>query len=109
MTASSSSTNAALLNQALELHRVGRVDDAGAIYEQLLADCPEDADAAHLLGLVRFRNNDVESAIRLIGEALARDPENPIYHANLGNVLKDSGRLAEAIAASNASGVCRRT
>ena len=88
-----------MLNQALELHRVGRLDAAGAIYEQLLADCPEDADAAHLLGLVRFRNNDVESAIRLIGEALARDPENPIYHANLGNVLKDSGRLAEAIAA----------
>jgi hypothetical protein len=54
---------------------------------------PEHADAAHLLGLVRFRNNDVESAIRLIGEALARDPENPIYHANLGNVLKDSGDL----------------
>ncbi len=95
----STSTNAALLNQALELHRAGRLDDAGAIYEKLLTEGPEHADAAHLLGLVRFRNNDFESAIRLIGDALARDPENPIYHANLGNVLKDSGRLNEAIAA----------
>ena len=99
MPAPSTSTNAALLNQALELHRAGRLDEAGAIYEQLLTEGPEHADAAHLLGLVRFRNNDFESAIRLIGDALARDPENPIYHANLGNVLKDSGRLSEAIAA----------
>jgi tetratricopeptide (TPR) repeat protein len=95
----STSSAAALLNQALELHRAGRLDDAGAIYEQLLTDGPEHADAAHLLGLVRFRNNDVESAIHLIGDALARDPENPVYHANLGNVLKDCGRMTEAIAA----------
>src|SRR5258708_2034816 len=49
--------------------------------------------------LVRFRNNDVDSAIRLIGDAVKHDPDNPIYHANLGNVLKDAGRLTDAIAA----------
>ena len=36
MPAASTSTSAALLNQALELHRAGRLDEAGAIYEQLL-------------------------------------------------------------------------
>jgi protein O-GlcNAc transferase len=95
----STATNAALLNQALELHRAGRLDDASAIYQQLLTDNPDDADAAHLLGLVRFRKNDFDSAIRLIESAVERDPDNPIYHANLGNVLKDAGRLTDAIAA----------
>jgi predicted O-linked N-acetylglucosamine transferase (SPINDLY family) len=85
-----------LLNRALELHRAGRLDDAGAIYEQILADDPEHADAAHLLGLVRFRKNDLDSAIRLIRDAVDRDPDNPIYRANLGNVLKDAGRLSDA-------------
>jgi predicted O-linked N-acetylglucosamine transferase (SPINDLY family) len=95
----STSTNAALLNRALELHRAGRLDDAAAIYQQLLTDNPGHANAAHLLGLVRFRNKDFDSAIRLIQEAVEREPDNPIYHANLGNVLKDAGRLPDAIAA----------
>ena len=99
MSGASTSTNAALLNRALELHRAGRLDDAAAIYQQLLTDNPGHADAAHLLGLVCLRNNDVDSAIRLIRDAVEHDPDNPIYHANLGNVLKDAGRLTDAIAA----------
>lgn len=99
MTGTSASTNAALLNRALELHRAGRLDDAGAIYEQLLAESPEHADAAHLLGLVRFRNDDIDSAIRLIRDAIEHDPDNPIFHANLGNVLKEAAQLTDAIAA----------
>jgi tetratricopeptide (TPR) repeat protein len=91
--------NPDLLNQALELHRAGRLQDAAAIYQQLLAENPGHADAAHLLGLVFLRNNDVDSAIRLIGDAIELDPDNPLYHANLGNILKDSERPTDAIMA----------
>ena len=66
MSDASPPTNAALLNRALELHRAGRLDEAAAIYQQLLTDNPGHADAAHLLGLVCLRNNDFDSAIRLI-------------------------------------------
>ena len=90
---------AALLRQALELHRAGRLDAAAAIYETLLDRDPVPADALHLLGLVRLRKHDFEAAIRLIREAIARDPDNPIYRGNLGNVLKDAGRTGEAVEA----------
>jgi len=88
-----------MLARALELHRAGRLDEAAAIYEQLLAHDPEHADAAHLLGLVRFRRGDFDAAVGLIRDAIARDAQNPIYQGNLGNVLKDAGRPDEAIAA----------
>lgn len=81
------------------MHRAGRLDEAAGIYEQLLTEDPDHADASHLLGLVRLRHQDFDGAIRLIGDALIRDPANPIYHGNLGNVLKDAGRPTEAIAA----------
>lgn len=99
MSGSSIPAGSALLARALEIHRAGRLDEAAAIYEQLLTEDPGNADASHLLGLVRLRHHDFDGAIRLIGDALARDPANPIYHGNLGNVLKDAGRPTEAIAA----------
>jgi predicted O-linked N-acetylglucosamine transferase (SPINDLY family) len=90
--------DAALLDRALELSRAGQLDDAAAIYMRLLADNPNHADAKHLLGLVFFRKNDFDAAIRLIRDAIERDPENPIYHGNLGNVFKDANRLTDAVA-----------
>ena len=87
------------MKEALELHRAGRLDEAAAIYRRLLAENANDADAAHLLGLVHFRRNEFEAALRLIGAAVERAPGNPVLHGNLGNVLKDAGRPDEAIAA----------
>ena len=99
VSAASTPAHSDLLKRALELHRAGRLDEAAAIYRQLLADNPAHADASHLLGLVCFRNRDFDSAIRLIRDAIGRDAENPIYHGNLGNVLGDAGRFDDAIAA----------
>jgi predicted O-linked N-acetylglucosamine transferase (SPINDLY family) len=99
VSAASTPAHSDLLKRALELHRADRLDDAAAIYRQLLAEDPAHADASHLLGLVCFRNKDFDTAVRLIRDAIGCDPENPIFHGNLGNVLRDSGRLSEAIAA----------
>jgi predicted O-linked N-acetylglucosamine transferase (SPINDLY family) len=99
LTDPSASAGAALLKEAFELHRAGRLDEAAAIYRQLLLENPKHADAAHLLGLVCFRNGDFDSAIRLIRDAIAREPDNPMYHGNLGNVLRDAGRATEAVEA----------
>ena len=99
MSRASSPTHETLLAQALELHRSGRLDDAAAIYQRILAEDPAQADAAHLLGLVRFRYNDFDAAIRLIRGAIDRHPDNPIYQGNLGNVLRDAGQPSGAVAA----------
>jgi protein O-GlcNAc transferase len=96
---SDAASNTALLNRALELHRAGRLGDAAAIYEEILAENAAHADALHLLGLVRSRDNDFDTAIRLIRAAIERDPENPIYLGNLGNVYKDAGRVDDAVGA----------
>ena len=43
-----------ILRQAHEHHRAGRFEEAITLYRQVLALQPNNADAAHLLGLAVF-------------------------------------------------------
>lgn len=92
------STRAAL-ELALGLQRAGRLADAAAIYEGVLAIDAGDFNALHMLGVVRYRQKDFARAEALLRRALERDPANGGAHSNLGNVLRDSGRPEAALAA----------
>jgi tetratricopeptide (TPR) repeat protein len=90
--------NTAVLQLALTAHRQGRFDDAKAGYMQILRSDDRHVDALHLLGLVHLHRGDLVEAERLIRKALALR-ESAIFWGNLGNLLKNSHRLAEAEAA----------
>jgi protein O-GlcNAc transferase len=88
---------AEILNRALAFHQTGRLAEAQSLYEQLLAQEPQHADALHLLGVLLGQQGDRPAAIGMIGRAIALQPTIASYYNNLANVLKDTGRLDEAI------------
>jgi tetratricopeptide (TPR) repeat protein len=89
------------LRVAMERHQAGRLADAEAIYRQVLTAFPDHADALHLLGLLASQVGRADVAIGLISQAFTIDPRVVAYHSNLGNVLKEQGRLDEALAATS--------
>lgn len=74
------------LNQAIEYHRQGDLDEAARRYEALLESEPDQPDALHLLGVVAHQKNDQAEAERLIRRALELDPQRGAFHCSLGNV-----------------------
>ena len=91
-------TAAALLTQAVDAHRQGRLDDAEGFYRQILAIVPGHFDALHMLGVLQAQRSNFPDAIDLIGHALALRPNEAAAHSNLGNALRGSRRPEEAVA-----------
>ena len=87
---------AGALNDALAHHNAGRLAEAEAIYRQMLQAEPNHADALHLSGLIAYHSGRSETAVELIGRAIAVNPSNPLYFNNLGNMLHEQGRLDSA-------------
>lgn len=85
------------LSVAVQHHQSGRLAEAEAIYRQVLDIQPDNADALHLVGLVRRRQGRHEEALALIERAVALRPGAGPYHANLGNLLVDMGRHGDAV------------
>jgi tetratricopeptide (TPR) repeat protein len=98
--AAASATDAAdLVGQGLHYQQTGRLAEAEALYRRVLSAEPDHADALHLLGLVAHQSGQHGAAVELIGHAIKRNAQNPIYFSNLGIALKYLGRLKEAVAA----------
>lgn len=90
---------APLLQQAVQHHQAGELEDAERIYRQILAQDPRQADALHLLGLVLYARGEAPAAAELVRQAVAAQPRSAVFHFNLGNILRDAGDLAGALAA----------
>jgi Flp pilus assembly protein TadD len=93
----------AALAAAVQHHQGGRLEEAAALYRQILAADPRHADANHLLGLIAFQRGRNEVAVDLIGRAIASNPSFPAFHSNLGNALNAMGRLNAALSAYDAA------
>lgn len=86
------------LQQAISHHRRGDLARAEAMYREILARAPRDADAMHFLGVLRTQQHRYDEAIALIGAAAVVAPGNAGIHSNLGLALKAAGRLDDALA-----------
>jgi len=89
------------IQQALEIavqhHQAGRLADAEALYRQILAVEPNNADALHLLGVVALQVGRHDLAVESIRNAVVLDPNNPIANSNLGEAYHALDRLDEAV------------
>jgi tetratricopeptide (TPR) repeat protein len=85
------------LKRALNLHSTNRLEEAKALYRDILAEHPDEANALNLLGVLTAQEGHFDEAIRLIQKALSIS-EHPMFLNNLGTVFlsrKDYERAEE--------------
>lgn len=87
---------AARLETAMIFQSDGRLDQAEAIYRDLLKSNPKHADVWHLLGLLHHGRGTLPEASECLKKAIVLNNKKPDYHTNLGVVLKIQGDLDAA-------------
>jgi len=87
------------LEAAQEHHLAGRLDEAAALCEDILAADPADGGGHHVLALVRMAQDRLGEAIDHIRQALSAEPENGAFRNSLGLILMTAGDLDGAVTA----------
>lgn len=99
-----SQTVESALTTAVKHHQTGRLPEAAAIYRQVLAVDPDQADANHLLGVIAFQEERFTDAVDLIGKARNLAPKEANFNINLARALAQLGKLIDAAEAFWAGG-----
>lgn len=77
--------------------KLGRLDEARAILEQVVAQTPGHLTARHFLGLALFQSGDRAKGLGLLRATADAAPDNPVFAQNLGGALYMAGRHDEAV------------
>lgn len=85
------------LQQAINLHRQGRLSEAEQHYAAILGEDHGHFDALHLLGLARYQRGRPIEALQLLAAALNASPNSPDALSNYGLVLAALERHEEAL------------
>ncbi|UEP48358.1 tetratricopeptide repeat protein [Burkholderia ambifaria] len=85
------------LQEALAHHQAGRLGEAKTLYDAILHAQPGQPDAMHFLGLLACQLKQYDAGLALMERSLAARPDAS-YFNNLGNMLRECGRLDDAIA-----------
>jgi tetratricopeptide (TPR) repeat protein len=91
------------LQAAIQHHQSGRLEEAAAAYDRILAADAEHADALHLRGVLAYQQGELARAVELIGRAIARRPGVAAFHANLAEVHRALWQFDQAIACCRAA------
>jgi tetratricopeptide (TPR) repeat protein len=87
------------LQDVIEQHQAGQLDEAEVGYRALLEENADNADAIHLLGVICFQRCDLEQACDLVRRAIDLNDSDPLYYSNLGRIEKANGDTLAAIEA----------
>lgn len=85
-----------LIQDAIEHHRAGRLDQAEQLYARVRQVLPNNFEAVQLSGVVALQKGRPAQAAELLFRALKIDPRSAVCAMRLGVALTSSGRLAEA-------------
>lgn len=86
------------VKDAMTHHRHGRLALAQEKYDHILAMQPHHPQVTHLIGVIALQNQDYDTAIEKISEAIALEPQEASYHLNLGVAYKGIKHNARACA-----------
>jgi tetratricopeptide (TPR) repeat protein len=84
------------LERAVVLHNAGRLDDAEALYREVLHNEPGHQAALHLSGLIAYERGRFREAVTLIEMALAGGAITAPIHTNCGVAYRALGELDQA-------------
>jgi tetratricopeptide (TPR) repeat protein len=84
--------------EAFMLLQSGRLAEAEAIYEKILAAQPDHFDSLHLLGFICYRRGEYARALDQIDFALESDPDHSVALNSRGLALQGLTRFEEALA-----------
>lgn len=76
--------------------KLGRLEEALAQYELILAGDSNNSSAIDRLAMVRYEQGRLEESLELYRRHIRLDPGNANAHSNLGVVLYRMGRIGEA-------------
>jgi len=89
---------AALLAAASRHEEEGRLDEAEAVLDGVLAETPDEPAAVHQKAVVVFRRGHLAQAAALMERSVALLPASAPFHRNLCEVYRLLGRRDEALA-----------
>jgi tetratricopeptide (TPR) repeat protein len=84
------------LEIAHTLRAMSRLDEAEATCRRILSQVPGHVAALVVLGTIARQQQDYASALAFLEKAAAADPSKPDVQAEIGNVLREMDRTAEA-------------
>ncbi|MGE3314029.1 MAG: tetratricopeptide repeat protein [Planctomycetaceae bacterium] len=85
------------LATAVEFHRLGQLDQAEAIYREIVRRDPRDANGLHLLGVLLCHRGETDSAIDHILRAIQIDDSPAVFHFNLALAYRARGELQKGL------------
>jgi tetratricopeptide (TPR) repeat protein len=84
------------LNNAVNLHRQGNIEEAVCLYEEILKVHPKDPDANHNMGLILLNSGKTSEALPLFWTALEANPDEWQYWLSYIDALIQAHQLANA-------------
>ena len=91
-----SPTAAQVFERAVQCHRAGKTAEAERLYRTVLSEDPGHHPSLHLLSTLALQEGRDTEAAAMLERAVELAPEQPVYHANLGEVYRRLGQLPEA-------------
>ncbi|MDH5572962.1 MAG: tetratricopeptide repeat protein [Gammaproteobacteria bacterium] len=90
-----------LIQEAVQFHQTGQLQEATERYQLVLQIEPDNVDANHLLGVIAAQLGNNSTAFELLSKTIQINPRFAEAHNNLGNILRSMGQLEAAIASFN--------
>jgi tetratricopeptide (TPR) repeat protein len=85
------------MDEAVGLHRAGKLREAEKIYGRIVKAAPDYFDALHIYGSLKAQSGQMGEALRLINAALKINPRSAEALVNLSNVMHALKRDQEAL------------
>jgi uncharacterized protein (TIGR02466 family) len=85
------------IDDAIRLHRAGRLPEAERLYRSILDAEPQHPDALHLLGVLLTQTGEHDDGVGYIQAALKIHRDSVPFQSSLAQAYYRSGKVAEAV------------